>query len=274
MIRIWNKTYVYWCSLNRIDGKDNFGDILGKYLVEKISNKKMIRVLHPSMRRYKLFIKHYLTVGSILDVANTNSIVWGSGIIRRMDIIRKAKFLAVRGPITRERLMELGYNVPQLYGDPAILLPKFYSKIIEKKYQLGIIPHYVDYEYVCKNLINNNNNMIIINLLTKDVEEVINEILKCKFIVSSSLHGVIVAHAYGIPALWVKFSNNLGGDNIKFYDYFESVNINYKSELNVKSENLNLDYLLNLLKEYEEVILPSKEVMLKREQDLLKSNPF
>ncbi|PKP12504.1 MAG: polysaccharide pyruvyl transferase family protein [Bacteroidetes bacterium HGW-Bacteroidetes-3] len=264
---------LFWFSLNRDDGKENFGDLLSDYIIRKISNKKIIRVIHPSMRRYKYFLKHYLAVGSILEVANLNSIVWGSGLIRKNDLIKKAKFLAVRGPITRKRLLELGYKVPELYGDPAILLPQFYSNNPIKKYKIGIIPHYVDYDII-KTSLTSNKHITIIDLLTNNVEKVIEEILECNYVISSSLHGLIVPHAYGIPALWVKFSDKLGGDNIKFYDYFESVNIIYNNEINLNTKQVELDFLLKLLNDNKEIILPTKKIIRQRKIDLLESNPF
>jgi hypothetical protein len=264
---------LYWFSLNRADKKENFGDLLSLYIVKNLTDRKIKFVKHPSMRRYKYLIKHYLTIGSILEVANKNSIVWGSGIIRRHDFIEKAKFLAVRGPITKKRLEELGYSVPNYLGDPSILLSNIYkSKPKFPKYEIGVIPHYVDYEEI-NNKFKNNKKLKIIDLITANIETTIDEICSCKYIVSSSLHGLIVPHTYGIPALWVKFSNKLGGDNIKFYDYFESVNLNYSKEISINNCDSS-ELFFELLQENKEVILPTQEKINELKAGLLKSNPF
>lgn len=57
-----------------------------------------------------------------------------------------------------------------------------------------------------------------------NVEETINKLLSCDRILSTSLHGLIAAHAYGIPALWIK-DGYINTDGFKFKDYFSSVDI-------------------------------------------------
>ncbi|RXJ45403.1 polysaccharide pyruvyl transferase family protein [Gelidibacter gilvus] len=204
--------------------KENYGDLIGVYLVEKISNKRVIWT-HPKRRHIRDFFQPiYLTSGSVLAHVNSKCIVWGSGIINKDQVVKSAKFLAVRGPQTRKNLLAQGYDVPEVYGDPALLMPRYYMPKIEKAFRYGIVPHYNDYKEVYA-MYKAHPDLLVIDLMTNDIELTTDLFLQCEHIVSSSLHGVIIAHAYQIPAVWVEFSDKLFGDGIKFQDYVESVNL-------------------------------------------------
>lgn len=217
---------LFWWNEIKLQGKskENYGDLLGKYLVEKIANKEAVWTKPSAFSLKNMFSPIYVTIGSILTNVNDKCVVWGSGIIAKKYTIKKAKFLAVRGPQTRACLIGQGHDVPEVYGDPALLLPRYYNPKIEKEYKIGVIPHYNDFEKI-EAWYKNDDSVLLINLMTNAVEETTNQFLKCEKIVSSSLHGVIVSHAYGIPAVWQKFSDNVFGDDIKYQDYFESVKI-------------------------------------------------
>jgi len=240
---------LFWWNEKKLQGKskENYGDLLGYYLVEKISGKKIVWVKPSAFSVVNFFKPIYVTIGSILTNVTKHCIVWGSGIISKKYAIKEAKFLAVRGPQTRQHLMEQGYQVPEVYGDPALLLPRFYNPEIKKEYALGIIPHYKDFDLINERF-GFDKSVLIIDLMTNDIEATTNQFLKCETIVSSSLHGVIVSHAYGIPAVWQKFSNNVFGDDIKYQDYFESVKINpYKGVIIDEGATINdLKALLSL----------------------------
>jgi hypothetical protein len=110
--------------------------------------------------------------------------------------------------------------------------------------------------------------------MTDDVVKTTLEILECKQIISSSLHGVIVSHAYEIPALWVKFSTKLAGDNIKFYDYFESLDIHYTRELFSNPTESTIADFEKMLTDNTSILLPSTELLSQRQEALLASCPF
>lgn len=224
---LFSKTIrLFWWNEKVIQGKsrENYGDLLGKYLVEKISGKKVVFAWPKKWSLLDYCNPIYVTIGSILTHVNHKCIVWGSGIISKEYPIKKAIFLAVRGPQTRKKLLNAGYEVPEIYGDPALLLPRFFNPKVEKKYKYGVVPHYNDYKLV-SNWFQDNPHIHLIDMMTTDVELKTIEFLQCERIVSSSLHGIIVAHTYSIPAVWQKFSNNVFGDDIKFQDYLESVDI-------------------------------------------------
>src|SRR5690606_497331 len=90
------------------------------------------------------YFRHTLMTGSIINMSQKKSVVWGSGIIRKNEDIAGGTFLAVRGPRTAARLTELGFTAPTIYGDPAILLPMLYHPGVEKKNKVGVIAHYID----------------------------------------------------------------------------------------------------------------------------------
>jgi len=109
-------------------------------------------------------------------------------------------------------------------GDPGLLLPLIYTPRIRKEFRLGIIPHYIHYELFKSS--NIYNDILIIKLADSNIERIIDQINSCDYTISTSLHGLIVSHAYGIKSIWYKVKNReLQGDDIKFYDYFSSVKI-------------------------------------------------
>jgi pyruvyltransferase len=207
---------IWWAGGDKVF---NYGDILSKYLVEKITGKRV--VLSPKTGPNRV----NLVIGSIINMATTKYCdIWGCGIISKGQTAQKgAKFFAVRGPLTRQSLLRTGHECPEVYGDPALLLPIYYTPKTEKRYSVGVIPHYVDYQKI-KNQIKDPS-ICVIDLTHPNIEVVTDKIFSCERIVSSSLHGLIVSHAYNIPAVWVKLSNNLSGDGVKFEDYFLSVGI-------------------------------------------------
>ncbi|MUP44181.1 polysaccharide pyruvyl transferase family protein [Gramella sp. BOM4] len=261
----WSEVYLMGKS------KENYGDLLSKYIVEKISGKNA-KWVHPKKQAwYKLNKTNFLSTGSILAHATMHSVVWGSGIVDRKHHVNQADFRAVRGPETRSFLLNLGYKCPEIYGDTAILLPDYFSPKVQKKFELGIIPHYVDYKTI-KDKYGKYENIKVIDLMTLDVEKTTTEILSCRRIVSSSLHGLIVPHAYGIPAIWIQFSNKVFGDNIKYEDYYQSVQMEeYKNPDN----GLNLtddSHVEDLFQKYES--LPDPKLISELKIGLKNSCPF
>ncbi|USD38671.1 polysaccharide pyruvyl transferase family protein [Ferrimonas sp. SCSIO 43195] len=222
--------------------RHNIGDALNFDIVNAITEGADIEwVPH----NYK---GDYITcVGSVAQLANTGTTIWGSGLISKdaVPFRKPKKVCAVRGPLTRNRLQSLGIDTPKVFGDPALLLPRFFTNISEnKRYKLGVIPHFVD-----------KNNLFfkrelpdwikVIDVETKDVQAFINELCECEYIVSSSLHGIILADAYNVPSCRISFSDKVTGGDFKFADYAMSVGRKEFRAVGVDSDH-SLKSLLSL----------------------------
>lgn len=184
----------------------NFGDILTPYLIEKITGQKPTRTQAD---------KHIIMAGSILQDATTMSVVLGAGFgAVDQKVVGRPTIHLVRGPVTGELLQRQGFKANWLYGDPGMILPFVYAPKIKPIYDVGILPHYTDYQDFATQP-----NVIDITL---GVEPVINQILRCRSLVTSSLHGLIAGHAYGIPTTLETWSNRIAS-KIKYDDYLRSV---------------------------------------------------
>lgn len=222
---------VYW------QGNPNFGDLLSPYIVTHLCDCRIIYkraclsyydfvkciIRYPTQLRYYVppFQKNLVAVGSILNLANSKSIIWGAGFMNEGDsfVVGMAPS-AVRGRYTENKILSAGGSSCGIYGDPALLLPLIYNPKIEKKNRIGIIPHWRETDRFKRDF----PEYYVIDLQNSNVEETINKILSCDRILSTSLHGLIAAHAYGIPALWIK-DGYINTDGFKFKDYFSSVDI-------------------------------------------------
>lgn len=208
------------------DNTLNWGDLVPYKIIDElfdtnITEKDVFNVKQPN-GNYTVY-----STGSVMLFTKPNSIVWGTGCIDRGMIGQTPKKVyAVRGPLTRKELLNKGIECPEVYGDPALLYPNIYNPDIEKKYKWGIIPHYIEFESakdreVIKNL--ESKGFKVIDICSGE-KNFINELLEVENILSSSLHGLIVADAYGIPNARVRISNKLIGGDFKFKDYYLSVN--------------------------------------------------
>jgi len=223
-------------------GKEhNFGDEITPWLFNKMCG---INQNSPCNIKNELSTV-LLAVGSIMRLSSPKTVVWGSGMrnVDQSDFTKAKKYAAVRGPFTRKQLLNLGYSCPEVYGDPGLLLPRYYFPKPAKRFRLGIIPHVSEYDELKKHF-SKFPDIKIISLETNNIEKVVDEICECETTVSTSLHGIITSVAYGIPTRWLKYSDRITGDDIKFYDFFASLdrsilrNFNY-SKIRANSEKYN-----------------------------------
>ncbi len=196
---------------------NNFGDVLNRNLLDHF-NISFTHSIDPNN-------SNLFAIGSVARLAKLNkSVIMGSGAIRRNETYNpKADWKFVRGPLTRDILIRSGGYCDPIYCDAGLFLPELVEES-KKEYEVGIVPHYANFNTVVSQYPNHK----IINVNNTDPLKVAQEITKCKKIISSSLHGIICAHAYGIPAAHVDFGK-IHGDGTKFEDYYKSVGLEHQT---------------------------------------------
>jgi hypothetical protein len=196
----------------------NFGDILNPYVVEKLTG------LPPLFGPKGAGV---LAIGSTIRFARDGARVWGAGTARLSDRLNpRAHYLAVRGPLTASLVESSGGMAPQVFGDPAVLLPRLYKPkaMGQRRYALGVVLHHAN-----AGKLSFAGDVKVIDVLRagyEGIESFIEDLCQCERILSSSLHGLIVSHAYGIPAQWFTvFDTTTGvpGDGTKYNDYQLSI---------------------------------------------------
>ncbi len=198
----------------------NLGDYLGLVICEWMLQKKGLSLDTPI--KGKKFLN---TVGSNVFAGYQNCTLWGSGVLNEPISqwkymgyypFRKLDIRAVRGPLTRNVLLKFRHKCPAVYGDPAILMPLIYKPQIEKQDRICFIPQF----YSEKELREKYPNFEFVSMNTNDYKSVIDAIVSSKKVVTSSLHGIILAEAYGVPA---SFFRSLGKNiDFKYLDYYYS----------------------------------------------------
>lgn len=209
----------FWC---RIPSRANFGDALTPWLIERIQGH------YPRFRTADASEHKYLVTGSIIGLARAPCTVWGSGIMNADDVIAPdLELRSVRGPLTRARALHLGLECPAIFGDPALLLPRWYDPRTSQQFEIGLAPHFSDYPNVCRR--GDVPDDIHLIDMQWPIERVIDHLSSCKLVATSSLHGLIVSHAYGVPATWIRFRALPSGDDSKFRDYLASIGSDIQS---------------------------------------------
>lgn len=242
-----NPIYTYWW-----DDVPNFGDWIGPYLLGQIYGRPVVNV------KGNIHSNVLFSVGSVIEHIGgnyPNAKVWGSGLIQPLHKKRAKKlnqFLshvyAVRGKKTEQELSsKTDISVPKVYGDPALLMPSFYTPKVNPLLtkNVSICPHFSHFEYFTN--LQNSERIKVIDV-RKSLLSVINEIANSSVCISTSLHGIIIAEAYEVPWVWLKVSEKvLDGDDFKFEDFFTTIHggelIN---SVVVKKEEITEEYFLNL----------------------------
>lgn len=196
----------------------NIGDELNRTLYVWLTGKEPRRATEQVRGKV-------MAIGSILHNAQPGDVVWGSGLngrvqdgngeIRLPKRLETIQFKAVRGPLTRQLLVDAGADVPEIYGDPALLVRKFVKPPAERRGTL-VFPHYTDMSLLLEQW-GHPSETLVWNA-EASVESTIAAINASERVVSSALHGIILADALGVPVVPMRLGAEI--PLFKYHDYW------------------------------------------------------
>lgn len=199
----------------------NFGDAINPLIVAHVSGRP---VVHSGPHQADMF-----AIGSMMQVVKRTHKepretgeklnVWGTGLLNPVfahSFLDNIEIALLRGPVTAA-LLKLEMKD---FGDPGLLINEALPFNGERSDRIGIVPHHSqadDPEFVA--LVAADPAFMLIDPRGAPAE-VCHQIAGCAQIFAGSLHGLVVADAYGIANRWI----DPGGQSwLKYLDYAASI---------------------------------------------------
>ena len=226
----------------------NLGDLFGPHLASSLLALHRKSVKTVSIFQKKLDGNSIALVGSILQalrdafIRNPRSTVTvaGCGLMRMVDpqslrsVLPRMRLSFVRGHLTAEVFSKVT-KTPRVITDPGLLLSDLHSPAREhaEKKDIGFVVHSVDRDHFAANFPSYKDDLID---NYSSYPQMVEKMSEYRSIVSTSLHGVIFAHSYGIPVTAVKMGDRVWGGDFKFADYYSSFGHAFKGRPYLASE--------------------------------------
>ena len=269
--KIKKNTGLFWYHKEK-----NFGDLL---------NLDLMNFFFKQVRTQPSKTSSIVAIGSLLDVFLEKTgkkkqknpvVVYGTGFIKpqngKDEFMRPLKIYAVRGYLSLKRLQncsDVSFKKNFAIGDPGLLVSRFFDVTgVQKKYKLGIIPHYVDKNNPLLNKISVQNSIILD--IQEPPETLLPKIAACETILSSAMHGLIASDSLHIPNIRMILSDNIIGADYKFDDYYSVFGIDEHAKIDLRERSFEEKDVEIIKKNY-----PIKRETVKQIQSrLIESFPF
>ena len=199
----------------------NFGDHLSRNVVAWISGREVVNV---RPRQAQLF-----AIGSLMHVLakfftelpgnRARPILWGTGVLNpffKRDFLRNLDIRILRGPVGAAIA-----KVPMReFGDPGLFAPEAMGPAPARDDKIVVIPHHSQMAQATIARMAGRDPRLRLVDPRRSPEEVCAEIASAAHVFSASLHGLIVADAYGVPNTWMDPGEQ---GRMKYHDYAASI---------------------------------------------------
>jgi pyruvyltransferase len=193
---------VFWCGGSRAG---NFGDCLAPLLCEALAGRRVeyAEVLQADLVAVGSLLEPHFLNGADWD--QYSGAIWGAGRMygdRGRLRLTNTHVAALRGRLTRDLVIHpRAPDVP--LGDP-VLLVTCLARPVRKRFRLGLVPHQTEYDHPLVRHLADRTPAVTLIDIRSGVQEVLERICQCEFILASALHGLVAADALGIPNEWLR----------------------------------------------------------------------
>lgn len=206
----------------------NLGDMMGFHIADWLIGPTAYQ--RKGMKhRDSLGSDSVALVGSVIAaLVDTPVRVLGGGLINgnARTYSPTARIEGVRGFLTQSVIERDSKRVPEVIGDPGMLLPRI-SPLppCAKRKPLGFIIHDVDREEFAEHYPQHVDD-IVDNYAPRD--EFVAQLAGYDAVVSTSLHGCVFAHAYGVPVAPFILTDRVFGGDFKFRDHYSAFGLDVR----------------------------------------------
>ncbi|MBO9449798.1 polysaccharide pyruvyl transferase family protein [Tropicibacter sp. R16_0] len=198
----------------------NFGDVLSALVVAQVSGRP---VAHAGPKNCEM-----VAIGSLLQVVRRNfsearpgrekPVVWGTGLLHPVpkDFLPNVDMALVRGPVTAALL---GLKTRR-FGDAGLLVADLIDDVPSKQDRVALVPHHSQMDDPDLHALVAREPALDLVDPRGDALEVCRRIASSRHVIASSLHGLIVADAFGVPSTWLSPGEQ---SHLKYHDYAASV---------------------------------------------------
>jgi hypothetical protein len=197
----------------------NIGDLVSPIAVQYATGR-------PTVWKTRAAGEHLLGIGSILHWARPLSHVWGTGLMNPAHGIgglEGERIWALRGKLTYSCLKpELAGLRDVPLGDPGYLIGRRLAALRPPRaptHRVGIVPHFLDRDHPGIAFLRGQDGVMILDVRDPP-PAFFAQMMACEAIASSSLHGLVLAEALGIPNVWLDFRPESPDREFKYHDWF------------------------------------------------------
>lgn len=212
-----------------VDGdRGNLGDMMGFHIADWLIGPDAY-VRKGMKHRDRLDAETVALVGSVIAALVDSPVrVIGGGLINgnARTYSPQVRLEGVRGFLTQSVIERDAKRVPEVIGDPGLLLPRISPMPPRSSRKpLGFIIHDVDREEFAARYPDQVEHLVD-NYAARD--EFVSQLAGYEAIASTSLHGCIFAHAYGVPVAPFTLTDKVFGGDFKFRDHYSAFGLDVR----------------------------------------------